>query len=269
MRPGPVVGGSLFVLVAALVLSFITGKNPLQLMQQLNQGQQAAGPAEPGGRTGSNPATDALAEFSKVVFKDVEDVWKEQFPRMTNGRPYEPPVLVLYEGRVSTQGCGNATSAVGPFYCGADSKVYIDLSFFAEMESKLNARGEFARAYVIAHEVGHHIQNLLGILEKIQRAEDNEMLVRLELQADYLAGVWAHHAQRTKNILEPGDIQSGIGAALAVGDDAIMRNAGRRISPENFTHGSSAQRVRWFTRGLETGNAAAMMDLFELPFDQL
>jgi predicted metalloprotease len=165
---------------------------------------------------------------------------------------------------------------VGPFYCGGDSKVYIDLSFFKELQTKFKAPGEFAMAYVIAHEVGHHIQNQIGLLGQVQRkqqqvpqAESNRLLVRLELQADFLAGVWAHHAQRMKGILESGDVESGIRAAAAVGDDTIMKNAGRRVVLDAFTHGSASQRMRWFVLGLETGDLSRMNDTFELPYEEL
>jgi predicted metalloprotease len=196
-------------------------------------------------------------------------VWQDLFPKISGGQPYQDAGLVIYDARVDTRGCGSASSSAGPFYCGGDGKVYIDLSFFEELQTKFKAPGEFACAYVIAHEVGHHVQNLLGLLSKVQRQQDNELSVRLELQADFLAGVWAHHAQRKMKILEEGDIESGLNAAKAVGDDTIMKNAGVRPVPDAFTHGTSAQRMRWFTLGLKTGDPSRMNDLFELPYEEL
>lgn len=272
---GPVVGGGLLIVIIGAIFALLNGGNPLQIFQQVGvqlQQQGAAGKADPA--QGPRP-DDKLAEFSSVVFKDTEDVWNRLFPA-TFQQPYKEPGLVLFNGRVETRGCGVASSGVGPFYCGGDGKVYIDLSFFDDLQTKFKAPGEFACAYVIAHEVGHHVQNLLGILGKVQNeqrrlpeVESNRLLVRLELQADFLAGVWAHHAQRMKGILESGDIESGIKAAAAVGDDTIMRNAGRHPVPDAFTHGTSAQRMRWFMLGLETGDPNKMMDLFDLPYESL
>ncbi len=271
---GPVVGGGILVIIIGAVIALLNGANPLQVVQQAGiQLQQQA----PGDRAGAevDPRHDALAEFTAVILKDTEDVWNRIFPEAFES-PYQEPGLVLFYGRVETRGCGAASSAVGPFYCGGDSKVYIDLSFFDDLQTKFKAPGEFACAYVIAHEVGHHVQNLLGILGKVQnqqrqvsQVESNRLLVRLELQADFLAGVWAHHAQRMKGILESGDIESGINAAAAVGDDTIMKNAGRNPVPDAFTHGTSKQRMRWFLLGLETGDLERLMDPFDLPYDEL
>ncbi|MBX3421730.1 MAG: zinc metallopeptidase [Pirellulaceae bacterium] len=274
---GPVMGGGLLIVIIGAIFALLSGANPLQVMQQVGvqlQQQNAGQLADDADPHGQRP-DDTLAEFSSVVFKDLEDVWNSLFPEHFN-RPYQMPGLVLYDGNVETRGCGVAGSAVGPFYCGGDSKVYIDLSFFNELQTRFKAPGEFACAYVIAHEVGHHVQNQIGWLEKVQReqqtlskVESNRLLVRLELQADFLAGVWAHHAQRMKGILESGDVESGLRAAAAVGDDTIMRNAGQRVVLDAFTHGSSEQRMKWFSLGLRTGDLNHLMDMFELPYDEL
>jgi predicted metalloprotease len=272
---GPIVGGSLLVVIIGAIMAIMNGADPLQVFQQagVQLSKQGAGTVQqaPGG----SEKEDKLAEFTSVVLKDTEDVWNDLFPKYFNQR-YKEPGLVLFRGAVETRGCGSASSAVGPFYCGGDGKVYIDLSFFDQLQTQFKAPGEFACAYVIAHEVGHHVQNLLGILGKVQaeqrtlpQVESNRLLVRLELQADFLAGVWAHHAHQSKNILEGGDISSGLGAAAAVGDDTIMRNAGRNPVPDAFTHGTSEQRVRWFTLGLKTGDVSRLMEPFDLPYEDL
>jgi len=193
-----------------------------------------------------------------VVLKDTEDVWNKLF-REQFGKEYQEPKLVLFSGSVESA-CGFAQSATGPFYCPADQSVYIDLSFYDDMKTKLNASGEFALAYVIAHEVGHHIQNLLGIINEVQQqkrslsqADGNNLNVRLELQADFLAGVWAHHADKMKNILEDGDIENGMNAAAAVGADRMQMKARGYVVPDSFTHGTSEQRVRWFKKGITNG----------------
>jgi predicted metalloprotease len=201
---------------------------------------------------------DQLRDFVSVVLADTEDTWRELFRRM--GRRYEEPRLVLFSGAVQSA-CGFAEAAVGPFYCPGDHKLYIDLSFYRDLRDKIGAPGDFAQAYVIAHEVGHHVQNLLGIAERIQQAQSrrsktdgNALQVRMELQADCLAGVWAANAQRARQILEAGDIEEGLNAAAAIGDDRLQRQSMGRVVPESFTHGSSAQRVRWFKRGIDSGN---------------
>ncbi len=266
----PVMGGGILVLIIGALITYLSGGNPLEFLvdQAQNQGQQAVGVGQ--GDPQAGPREDEpLFQMSRVILKDTEEVWKRLYPKISRGQPYREPTLVTYDARVKTEGCGNAGAQAGPFYCGADNSVYIDLSFFKELEEKFNAPGEFAFAYVIAHEVGHHVQNQLGLLSQVQRQKSNEMSVRLELQADFLAGVWAHHAQKQYQILEPGDIESGMNAAKQVGDDMIMKNAGVRPVPENFTHGSSAQRVKWFTLGLKTGDPSKMMDLFDLPYEAL
>ena len=217
-------------------------------------------------RTGGGPQLqapkstnkDELAKYVSVVLADTEDVWHKLFKQL--GLQYREPKLVLFSGGVRS-GCGVGMAAMGPFYCPLDQKLYVDLSFYKEMKQRFGASGDFAQAYVIAHEVGHHVQTLLGISEKVQRAKSrmsqkqgNALQVRMELQADCLAGVWAHRADRAKQILEPGDIEEGLNAASAIGDDNIQRRTQGHIVPDAFTHGTSKQRVRWFKRGLESGD---------------
>jgi len=207
------------------------------------------------------PANDTMARFVSTVLADTEDVWKELFRQ--GGAQYREPKLVLFRGAIGTA-CGQGQSAMGPFYCPADQKVYIDLNFYETLKSRMGAPGDFAQAYVIAHEVGHHVQHQLGITERVHgmrgrvsQAEQNAMSVRMELQADCFAGVWAHHAQNARQILEQGDVEEAMNAAARIGDDALQRNAGRAVVPESFTHGSSAQRQRWFHTGLKTGSVKA------------
>ncbi len=256
-------GGGALVLV---ILGLIFGVDPQKLLE--NAGQQQPGAARP-----ADPQEERLASFSKVIFHDTEVVWDEQFRQM--GRRYEKPVLVLFSGQVDSA-CGSADSAVGPFYCPGDSRVYIDLSFYRDMEKKLDAPGEFARAYVIAHEVGHHVQKLLGYSRQVDEArrsgdkvKANHMSVRLELQADFLAGVWAYHAQKKFNFLGPGDVESALNAAFQIGDDRLQTKARGRVVPDSFTHGTSKQRMRWFQDGFKTGDVNRARLLFELPYDQL
>jgi len=203
-----------------------------------------------------------------VVLADTEDVWNEQFRRMN--KTYREPRLVLYSGKVESA-CGFAEAAVGPFYCPPDERLYIDLEFFSTLKTRLGAPGDFAVAYVIAHEVGHHVQKLLGATDrvhqlqgKVSKAEYNQQSVRLELQADFYAGVWAHHAQRMKKILEPGDLEEALRAASAVGDDTLQKRSRGYVVPDSFTHGSSEQRIRWFRRGFETGDLSKG-DTFKVP----
>jgi uncharacterized protein len=228
--------------------AFLEGGGPIAV----DQGSQESRPI---------PENDEGAQFVAVVLGDTEDVWREQFRARSN--PYREPKLVLFSGAVQSA-CGFAQAAVGPFYCPRDEKVYIDLAFFDELRSRFGAPGDFAQAYVIAHEVGHHVQNQLGISERVQsararadEADGNALSVLLELQADCLAGVWAHNAQAARQILEQGDIEEGLGAASAVGDDRLQRQAGRYVAPESFTHGTSEQRASWFRRGLESGELGA------------
>ena len=218
-------------------------------------------------------ARDQQKRFVSVVLADTEDVWHELFRRM--GKSYREPRLVLFSGRVQSA-CGLASDAVGPFYCPGDSQVYIDLQFFEEMKNRFRAPGDFAQAYVIAHEIGHHVQNLLGVSQRVHaqqgrlsQAEYNRLSVRLELQADFLAGVWAHHAQKTKHLLQPGDLDEALRAANAIGDDRLKRQSRGYVVPDAFTHGTSSQRARWFRLGFETGNVSKMEELFSRPYNEL
>jgi len=263
------VGGGLGTIVL-LVVVMLLGGDPQALLQQMQPpaGDSAAGPQQ------VDPAEQPLRDFVSVVLADTEDVWRELFKTQI-GRDYRDPKLVLYTGQVESA-CGFASAAMGPFYCPGDEKVYLDLGFCEELQTKYQAPGDFAVAYVLAHEVGHHVQNLIGYSDRVDeqrgrvsKAKQNELSVRLELQADYLAGVWAHHAERTKKILESGDVEEALGAASAVGDDRLQKQAQGYIVPDSFTHGTSAQRSRWFRLGLQTGDLARAKELFELPEDQL
>ncbi len=251
--PGGMAGGGIGTIVIVLIISWLTGANPLMLFQVADGlsggGQQA--PVQPG-PTGA-PSNDPQAEFAAVVLADTEDTWGRVFQQ--GGERYSPPTLVLFNDAVQSA-CGTNSAAVGPFYCPLDQKLYIDLGFFRELDQKFGAPGDFAQAYVIAHEVGHHIQTLLGISERVmqlrQRAsevEGNRLSVMQELQADCFAGVWGHHANR-KSLLEAGDVEEGLRAAASIGDDMMQRRASGRVSPESWTHGSSEQRVEWLRRGL-------------------
>lgn len=267
-KAAPMMGGGLLFIVIGALITYLMGGNPAQFVQQqVEQQKQQAAQVE---QLADGPREDEpLFQMSSVVLRDTEVVWQKLFPTIANGRPYNKPKMVIYDANVETRGCGEATSAAGPFYCGADDTVYIDLAFFKELRTRFKAPGEFACAYVIAHEVGHHVQNELGLLREVQMQRDNKTLVRLELQADFLAGVWAHHAHKQFQILEPGDIESGINAAKQVGDDTIMKNAGIRPVPDSFTHGTSEQRMRWFVYGLKTGEPHRMNECFDLPYEQL
>lgn len=239
--------------VVVLVIAFLLGVDPSRL---LSGGDSSPAPGTQATRP-VNPEEDELKAFSSSVLANTEDAWAEVFRR--NGQQYRPPKLVLFTGRVQSP-CGTSTSAVGPFYCPGDQKVYIDLSFYRELKSRFRAPGDFAQAYVIAHEVGHHIQNLLGTMDKVDSVrgrtserEANDLSVRLELQADCYAGVWAQYAQK-KGDLEAGDIEEALNAATAIGDDRLQKESQGYVVPDSFTHGTSAQRMRWFRRGLETGD---------------
>ena len=249
---GPLIIGGGIGSVVILLLVVLLGGDPRPLLQQMQQQNGAVAPAE------VKPEEDELAKFVSVVLADTEDVWDELFREQ--GRTYHPPKLVLFR-RSYPSGCGSASASSGPFYCPADQKVYIDLSFYQEMKERFHAPGDFAQAYVIAHEVGHHVQDELGISDKVEamrgrvsETEYNHLSVRLELQADFFAGVWAHHAQKMRHILEQGDIEEALNAASAIGDDRLQRQAQGYAVPDSFTHGTSEQRARWFRRGLETGD---------------
>ena len=265
------------VLLMALFAFFIQKKPVQQVVQETMQRQQQIGQQQVAYEP--TPEEQELAAFTRVVLAYTEDVWKNIYPQMARkyrgSRPqYEEPVLVLFSG-VTPTACGTGQAGMGPFYCPGDNQVYIDLSFFNELEEKFDAPGDFAQAYVIAHEVGHHLQNLLGISNQVQsqrqrlsREAYNRLSVKQELQADYLAGVGAHHTQRQFDVLQRGDIEEGIRVAMAVGDDTIQRKATGRVVPENFTHGSSEQRLRCFTMGLKSGDPVGHSP-FELDDQQL
>jgi uncharacterized protein len=255
-----VAGGGIGIVVIVLLAMFF-GVDPSVLLQG-GPSPGAVAP-EPRQQVEARPPSreDKMADFVAAVLGSTEDTWTELFAR--SGRRYEKPTLVLFTGAVESA-CGFAQAAVGPFYCPTDQKLYIDLAFYRDLQDRFRAPGDFAQAYVIAHEVGHHVQNLLGIAERVHAAqrragerEANALSVRMELQADCLAGIWAQHANRAKYILEEGDIEEGLGAAAAVGDDRIQKASRGYVSPESFTHGSAQQRVRWFRRGLETGDIKA------------
>ncbi|HUE89046.1 MAG TPA: neutral zinc metallopeptidase [Vicinamibacterales bacterium] len=250
---GMVGGGGIGVLVLVLLVSFISGRNPLELLQQVEQ----TAPAGETAPAGAPPADDRQAQMVSAVLADTEDTWRRIF--RDNGETYTDPQLVLFDGQVRSA-CGLASAAVGPFYCPSDRAVYLDLSFFRDLEERFAAPGEFARAYVIAHEVGHHVQTLLGVSNRVHaarsrasEAEANELSVRQELQADCYAGVWANHAAR-RDWLEEGDVDAGLRAAAAIGDDRLQRQSQGYVVPESFTHGSSEQRQRWLRRGLQSGD---------------
>lgn len=265
---GVAVGGGLGALALTIII-LLLGGNPQEVMQNLQTSQPAS-------QEQAQPLTQEekeLGEFVGVILADTEDVWNQVFQQA--GEQYRDPKLVLFTNATDSA-CGYAQSATGPFYCSADEKVYIDLGFFQEMQQKLGARGDFAWAYVIAHEVGHHVQNLLGVMrqaqEKMQgvgREEANRLSVRLELHADFLAGIWANRAQRLKGLMEEGDIEEGLNAASAVGDDRIMKQQQGYAVPDAFTHGTSEQRVRWFTKGLKTGDMSQGNEIFNLSYDEL
>ncbi len=249
------VGGGIGTLLLVLLV-IVLGGDPAALLQQ-----QGAGPnVAPGGQVvPDDPAEAERLQFVEHTLGDTEDVWNKLFRENGLG-DYEEPRLVVFRGHYDSA-CGHASAAMGPFYCPADRKVYLDMSFFDELDRRFGAPGDFAQAYVIAHEVGHHVQNLLGISDQVQQqrrqlteAEYNELSVRLELQADYLAGVWAHHAQVDRKILEEGDVEEGIRAATAIGDDTLQKQAQGYVVPDAFTHGTSEQRVRWFVKGLRSGD---------------
>jgi uncharacterized protein len=265
------IGGGAAVVIA--IIGALLGVNPQMLQQflgnaQVGQGKQQAQQTRP-----LTPEEQRSKKFVATVLKFTEDVWEEQFKK--HGKVYTPPHMVLFSEEVDT-GCGRAPSAVGPFYCPADKTVYLDPTFFAELQEKLGgSKAEFSQAYVIAHEVGHHVQNLLGYSALVHqkrdlpKAEYNQWSVRLELQADYLAGVWAHYGQEKFNFIQPGDIDSALKSANAIGDDRLQKRARGFVSPEKYTHGTSEQRTKWFRRGLETGDMSTLKKMFEIPYNEL
>lgn len=272
MSPAMAVGGGgIGVLVMALIAMFM-GADGGTILRILGQGRQVQ--VAPQEQQNAEPINDDASEFIRVVLRDTEQVWTKLFQENVRGN-YETPKLVMFSGRANS-GCGLATAEVGPFYCPADQQVYIDPAFFKQLAERHDSPGDFAQAYVIAHEVAHHVQYLLGYCDKVNQVrqrgselEANRASVRLELQADYLAGVWAHHAQKDYEILEPGDIKDAINAANHIGDDVLQREAMGRVIPERFTHGKAEQRVRWLSEGLRSGDMKAMDQLFQIEYDQL
>lgn len=251
-----IVGGGIGTIVLVLVALYF-GVNPSVVLNQVAQQQTVQQPA----RRQASAQDDQEKQFLSVVLADTEDTWSQIF--RANGRQYTDPKLVLYSGAVQSA-CGYAQAAMGPFYCPNDQKLYLDMAFFHELSQRMGAQGDFAQAYVVAHEVGHHVQNLLGTLGKVQAAEQrmnetqaNALQVRVELQADCLAGVWAYHADKDRHIVEAGDVNEALTAAAAVGDDRLQRQAQGYVVPDSFTHGSSAQRTRWFEAGYQGGNPAS------------
>ena len=262
---GRTIGGGIGVLVVAVAAMFF-GIDPRIVLGLLGGTEQTAPP--PSIEAPASKPQDQMGRFVSVVLADTEDTWQALFKQM--GRTYEEPRLVLFTQATPTA-CGTGQSAMGPFYCPSDRRVYIDLAFYRLLQERFKAPGDFAQAYVIAHEVGHHVQNLLGIMDKVQasrprlsEAQNNALSVRVELQADCFAGLWAHHAQRSRQVLEQGDIEEALRAATAIGDDTLQRRSQGTIVPESFTHGSAAQRTRWFRRGFEAGTVAAC-NTFDAP----
>jgi uncharacterized protein len=265
-RGASIAGGGLGTLVVVGLLFWLSGGDPQVLVDSgILEGQNASSGAV-------NPAHEETAQFVGVVLADTEDIWNELFAQ--EGLDYREPTLVLFSGRVQSA-CGLASSAVGPFYCPGDENVYLDLAFFDDLRTRYGAPGDFAAAYVVGHEIGHHIQTLLGTSSEVRAqqqrdpAEANRLSVRLELQADYLAGVWAHYQDKTKDVLDPDDIEEALRAASAIGDDRLQQEAGGAVVPDSFTHGSSEQRLRWFKRGYESGSLSEAQGIFEQRYDQL
>ena len=253
-------GGGIGTILLVLVALYF-GVDPSIIVDQTQMTVPGAGTSTQSPTYSASPQEQQLAKFVSVVLADTEDTWSVLFRRME--KTYEEPRLVLFSGAVESA-CGLTSSAVGPFYCPADQKVYIDLSFYNDLKNRFGAPGDFAQAYVIAHEVGHHVQNLLGITEKVQslrnsmsETEANKLSVMMELQADCFSGVWAHHADKVRNILEQGDVEEALNAASSIGDDRLQRRSRGYVTPDSFTHGSSAQRMYWFNLGLQTGNIAS------------
>ena len=249
---GMLIGGGIGTIIIGL-LYVLLGGNPSDLVNQISKTQSSQSPSAP-----RSAAEEKLASFSRVVLADTEDVWSDIFTE--NGKKYTKPTLVLFTEQTQS-GCGFSSAATGPFYCPADEKVYIDLSFFTELQTRFQAPGEFAMAYVIAHEVGHHIQKLMGVFDKTEAEAQtldqkgrNQLSVKQELQADFYAGVWANRDQKMKQVLQEGDIESALTAANAIGDDRLQQQSNGKVVPDAFTHGTSKQRMYWFKKGFETGD---------------
>jgi hypothetical protein len=266
---GTVVGGGLGAVILAIVITLMGG-DPGAV---LNQGQTGGGDSEVSQPVPDTPESNAARVFVSKVLGNTERVWAKILPQQA-GVSYQDPHLVLFTGQVNSA-CGGASASTGPFYCPGDQKVYIDLSFFDELKTRFRAPGDFAQAYVIAHEVGHHVQKLVGTSDKVNRqhgrvseTEYNRLSVRLELQADFYAGVWAHHAQEMRNILDEGDIEEALTAANAIGDDRLQKQAQGRVVPDSFTHGTSQQRIRWFKKGFSSGDMR-QGDTFAVPYESL
>lgn len=266
-------GGLLLVIIMIAMKMFGASEGQQRLVVDVAknlQGKTVSAPATPG-----KGVDDKNREFIAVILHDTETIWTELFKEQVPGTSYTPPKVVIFSESVAS-GCGNASAAVGPFYCPADEQVYIDPAFFDELATRHHAKGDFAQAYVLAHEIAHHVQKLTGFSDIVNQARSqrderlsNQMSVRLELQADFLAGVWAHHAHKAYDILESGDIEEGINAANQIGDDTLQREATGRVVPERFTHGRSDQRVEWFTKGLLSGRFKDCEELFKIEYDQL
>ena len=257
IRPATLAAGGGILTLIIVIVGVLLGADPRQMLRLVQNNQQAA-PDQKVNRP-VDPAEEERVDFVKAVLGSTEDTWTQLFRAMN--KQYKEPKLHLFTEGVKTEGCGFASSAVGPFYCPGDEKVYLDLGFFQEMKKRFHAPGDFAQAYVIAHEIGHHIQNLLGTSDRVRslqarasQEEANALSVRLELQADFLAGVWAHHAEKARQILERGDVETALNAANAIGDDTLQKQAQGYVVPDSFTHGSSEQRIRWFSLGLQTGD---------------
>ena len=267
MQTGVALGGGGLLLALVLLVLGVDPRQVQQLVAPAPQQQQGGQPRE------LTQEEEQQGHFTKVIFRDTEVIWGDLFSQM--GKKYQDPTLVLFSGMVESA-CGQADSAVGPFYCPGDAKVYIDTAFYTDMQKKLHAPGDFARAYVVAHEVGHHVQKLLGYSRFVDRAratgdksEANRASVRLELQADYLAGVWANHGQAKFKFLDPGDVDSALNAAFEIGDDRLQKNARGYVVPDSFTHGTSKQRMKWFSQGFKTGDVVGAKQAFDLNYDEL
>jgi predicted metalloprotease len=277
MLPQMAVGGGALLLIGIMIAGKVGGCDAAQIQQAVNVAKQVQ---QKGGAAQQAPAgegiDDEASQFVEVILADTEEVWSTLFRDEMNGADYPEPQLILFQGSVATGGCGTGSEGMGPFYCPGDQKVYVPPSFFDELARRHDAPGDFAQAYVIAHEVAHHVQNVLGLNKKLKSVqasgdeqEINRQSVWLELQADYLAGAWSYHAQKQFNILEDGDIEEAINTAKQIGDDTLQMKSQGRTVPAHYTHGTSAQRMRWFHRGMRTGNLNECLRLAELPYDEL